>query len=75
MRCSSTMMHADIVQTLREVGEPHELFHGQDIAQLLAHSADIVHAISIRDHLRIGHRFSVFFETPMQIADVGRDFA
>src|SRR5215470_8486517 len=62
--------HADKVQTCREVREPHELFYGQYIAQLLAHSADIVHAVSIGDHLGIGHRFSVFFKAAMQIPDM-----
>jgi hypothetical protein len=65
--------HTDIVQTIRQVCKPHKLFHRQHIPQLLAHSADIIHAISIGDHLRIGHRFSVFFEAAMQIPDVRSD--
>jgi hypothetical protein len=65
--------HTDIVQTRWQVCEPHELFHGQYIAQLLAHSADIVHTVSIGNHLRIGHRFSVFFEAAVQIPNMRPD--
>ena len=65
--------HTNIVQTIRQVGEPHELFHGQYIAQFLAHSADIVHAVSIGNHLGISHRFSVFFKAAMQIPNMRSD--
>ena len=65
--------HADVFQPVRELLEPHELFHRQHVGQLLVHGAQVIHAVDVGDHLRVRHLLRVFLEAAVQVAEVRRN--
>ncbi len=62
--------HAQRLRARRDLNA-EQLFHGETIAQVIAHRREIVHAVGVIDEIFIAFVFTCLLKTAVQIAQIG----